>query len=117
MTVLRTLLRIVTNIPHVVVFMAYFFQQLVLANLRVAYEVATPGHNMRAGIVRVETRTRTDLELASLANAITMTPGTLSLEVDPEQHAIFVHTLYVDSREEFLAGIGRMETLLLKALR
>ena len=112
-----TPLRALTRIPHLVAFVGFFLYELVLANLRVAFEVLTPGYSMRAGIVRVHTQTLTDLELTSLANAITMTPGTLSLEVDTVTHDIYVHTLYVDSRERFLADIARMERLLLKAMR
>jgi multicomponent Na+:H+ antiporter subunit E len=112
-----SLLRIVRNVPHAVAFIGFFLYELVLANLRVAYEVVTPTHRMTAGIVRVQTNTRTDFELTSLANSITMTPGTLSLEVDSETHDLYVHTLFLTSREAFLADIARMERLLLKALR
>lgn len=110
-------LRILGNVHHLVVFIAYFLYELVLANLRVALEVLTPTHHMQAAIVRVQTETRTDLELTSLANAITMTPGTLSLEVDSVTHDLYVHTLYLHSRAAFAADIARMERLLLKVLR
>ena len=110
-------LRMLGNVHHLVVFIAYFFYELLLANVRVAYEVLTPTHHMRAAIVRVHTNTRTDLELTALANAITMTPGTLSLEVDSATHDLYVHTLYLSSREAFAADIARMERLLLKVLR
>jgi multicomponent Na+:H+ antiporter subunit E len=109
--------RVLGNLHHLVVFVAYFLYELLLANIRVAYEVLTPTHHMRAAIIRVETRTETDLELSSLANAISMTPGTLSLEVDPVANDLYVHTLFLTSRERFLADIARMERLLLKALR
>ena len=112
-----TALRILGNLHHLVVFAAYFLYELLLANIRVAYEVLTPTHHMRAAIIRVETQTETDLELTSLANAISMTPGTLSLEVDSVSHDLYVHTLFLTSRERFLADIATMERLLLKALR
>lgn len=109
--------RIVRNLPHLAVFIGYFLYELVVANVRVAFEVLTPHHRMRAAIIRVPTTTRTDLELTSLANALTMTPGTLTLEADPETNDLYVHTLFLSSREEFLADVARMERLLLKALR
>jgi multicomponent Na+:H+ antiporter subunit E len=52
-----------------------------------------------------------------LANVITMTPGTLTLEVDPETYDLYVHGLYVDSVEDFRAQIARIERRLLKAMR
>ena len=94
-----------------------FLLELIKANLRVAYEVLTPGFSMAAGIIRVPTRTRSSLEAVLLANAISLTPGTLTLEVDEENHVLYVHGLYVTSRAEFLAGISRIEDLVLDITR
>lgn len=107
----------VRRVPWIVWFVAFFVFELVVANLRVAWEVLTPGFAMRAGIVRVHTRCRTQWELTHLANMITMTPGTLTLEVDTGSNDLFVHSLYVTTREEFQAQITRMENHLLKAMR
>ncbi len=94
-----------------------FLVELVKANLRVALEVLTPGFRMTAGIVRVPTRARTPLELVLLANAISLTPGTLTLEVDEQDRVLYVHGLYVTSRSEFLRGIARIEDLVLDITR
>lgn len=110
-------LRIVTRLPFVLWFAVVFLRELVAANLKVAWEVITPGFGMRAGIIRVPTDCRTDLEMLLLANTITMTPGTLSLEVDTATRDLYVHSLYVPSREAFVADIKALERVLLKALR
>jgi multicomponent Na+:H+ antiporter subunit E len=72
---------------------------------------------MQAGIVRVPTRCRTEWEVMMLANSISLTPGTLTLEVDTATNELFVHALFVRSREEFLDGLARMERSLLGAMR
>jgi multicomponent Na+:H+ antiporter subunit E len=110
-------IRFLRRLPHVLVFLATFAIDIVVANLRVAFEVITPGYAMRVAIVRVPTATRTPLEVTVLANVITMTPGTLTLEVDPETYDLYVHGLYVDSVEDFRAQIARIERRLLKAMR
>jgi multicomponent Na+:H+ antiporter subunit E len=97
--------------------LAIFLVELIKANLRVAIEVLTPGFSMTAGIIRVPTRTRSALEAVALANAISLTPGTLTLEVDEENHVLYVHGLYVTSRSEFLRGIARIEDLVLDITR
>jgi multicomponent Na+:H+ antiporter subunit E len=97
--------------------MLLFLLELIKANLRVAYEVLTPGFSMRAAIIEVPTRTRSSLEAVLLANAISLTPGTLTLEVDEDTRTLYVHALYVPSREEFLADIARLEDLLLDVTR
>lgn len=110
-------LRGLRRLPHALVFAVYFLAEISRANLRVALAVLTPRLDLCPGIVRVPTEARTPLEVTLLANAITMTPGTLTLEVDLETYDLYVHGLYVDSVEEFRAGLARTQRLLLKALR
>jgi multicomponent Na+:H+ antiporter subunit E len=109
--------RFLRRLPHLLIFLVTFAVDIVVANLRVAFEVVTPGYAMRVAIVRVPTSTRTPFEVTALANVITMTPGTLSLEVDPETYDLYVHGLYVDSLDDFRAQIARIERRLLKAMR
>lgn len=111
------ILRWLRRIPHLLVFVAYFLLSLTIANLRVAAAVLTPGLSLRPGIVRVPNDARTPLEVSLLANAYTMTPGTLTIEVDLDTYDLYVHGLYVDSPEAFRASLARTERLLLKALR
>jgi multicomponent Na+:H+ antiporter subunit E len=107
----------VARAGRIVRFAVYFLGQLILANLRVAWEVLTPGYGMRAGIIAVPSRARTDLEIVTLANLISLTPGTLTLEVTEDRSLLFVHTLYVDSPDEFRDRIGELENRLLGAMR
>lgn len=94
-----------------------FLVELVRANLRVAAEVATPGFGIEPAILVVPTRARNLVEAVLLANAISLTPGTLTLEVDEVTRELYVHTLYAPTREEFLAGIARLEDLVLDMTR
>jgi multicomponent Na+:H+ antiporter subunit E len=110
-------LRWLRRLPHIVVFTVYFLVAIVVANLRVALEVVTPGYGMHVGIVRVPTGCRTPLEATILANVITLTPGTLTLEIDPDTLDLYVHGLYVDSLDGFRDDIAKIERLLLKAMR
>jgi multicomponent Na+:H+ antiporter subunit E len=110
-------LRWLRRIPRIAWYAVFFLYELVVANVRIAWEVATPGFSMQPGIVRVPTRCETEWEVMMLANSISLTPGTLTLEVDTDTNDLYVHALYVSSREEFLAGIARMERYLLGAMR
>lgn len=97
--------------------LALFLVELVRANLRVAAEVATPGYGMQAAILVAPTRSRTMLEAVVLANAISLTPGTLTLEIDEETRDLYVHALYAPTREAFLADVARLEDLVLDMMR
>lgn len=105
------------RLVHGLVFVVYFLLELVRANLRVARAVLSTGSALHPAIVRVPSAARTTTEVTMLANAITMTPGTLTLEVDPDTFDLYVHGLDVRDLEVFRAGIARTERLLLKAMR
>ena len=82
-----------------------FAWELVVANLRIAYEVVTPSHNMRPGVVAIPLDAETDAEITLLANLITLTPGTLSLDVSDDRRVLYIHAMYVDDVEELRRSI------------
>lgn len=92
-------------------FLLYFVKELVVASLKVAYEVITPGHGMRPGVVAVPLDVKTDAEITLLANLITLTPGTLSLDVSSDKRVLYVHAMYVKDpgavRKEIKNGLER----------
>ncbi|MEY3072600.1 MAG: hypothetical protein RLZZ353_796 [Actinomycetota bacterium] len=98
-------------------FLVWFGKEVVVANLRVARQVLTPGLDIDAAIVRVPTRCRTSLELVVFANCITLTPGTLTLEADEAERVLFVHGMFVADRPAFLADLAAMEARILRAMR
>jgi multicomponent Na+:H+ antiporter subunit E len=96
----------------------FFLVELVKANLRVAYDVLTPGYRIRPAVVAVPLDARTDLEITLLANLITLTPGTLSLDVAKDRGELYVHALYVDDLETVRQQIKQgFERRVLEVLR
>ncbi len=82
-------------------FNAFFIRELIKANLRVAWEVLTPKDHMRPAIVAIPLDAESDLQITILANFITLTPGTLSLDVSPDRKTLYVHAMYVDDVDQF----------------
>lgn len=99
-------------------FLLYFLGQLVLANLRVVRALLTPLGRLRPAIVAVPLSLDREAEIALLANLITLTPGTLSLELSEDQRTLFVHAIGVSDpaalRHEIRHGFERR---ILEALR
>lgn len=92
-----------------------FFWECFKANLDVAYRVSHPEVPIHPGIVRVKTRLKSDLGITFLANSITLTPGTLSVDVDKEKGLIYVHWIEVKEKDTEKATrriIGRFEPIL-----
>ena len=81
------------RLPRAVRFAGYFMWQLLLSNLRVAYDVITPRLYMRPGIVAIPLDAKTDQEITLLANLITLTPGTLSVDVSDDRRILYVHAI------------------------
>lgn len=86
-------------------FFAYFSWELLQANLRVAHDVLTPKNHMKPAVVAIPLDVTTDEEITLLANLISLTPGTLSLEVSDDRKTLYVHAMYVDDLDEFRATI------------
>jgi len=106
------------KIPKAIGFFFYFVKELIVANLKVAYDIITPKDYMKPGIVAVPLDAETDMEITLLANLITLTPGTLSLDVSKDKKVLYIHTLYLDGIEKFRSEIKNgMEKRLLEVLR
>ena len=84
---------------RLVEFAGFFAVQLVLSSLRVAADVVTPRQLARPGIVAVPLDARTDVEITLLANLVSLTPGSLSLDVSEDRRTLFVHFMFVEDVE------------------
>ena len=83
----------------------FFLVELFKANLNVAHEVITPGFSMQPAIIAIPLDLKSDLGITILANMITLTPGTLSLDVSPQKNMLHVHAMYVKDVEAFRLDI------------
>ncbi|MFC2008785.1 Na+/H+ antiporter subunit E [Chloroflexota bacterium] len=83
-----------------------FLWAMAKANFDVVYRVITG--RIKPGIVRISPQLKNDASVALLANSITLTPGTLSVDVDEKTNDLFVHWINVD--ESVLARTPRDHT-------
>jgi len=89
--------------------------ECVKANFDVAYRVLNPGLPVRPGIVRIRTSLRSDTGLTFLANSITLTPGTMTVDVDADEGILYIHWINVssdDPAERARRIAGRFEPVL-----
>jgi multicomponent Na+:H+ antiporter subunit E len=92
----------VRKFPRTIRFVLYFAWELILANCNVLVAVLlTPTAKLRPGIVAVPIDLKSDAEITMLANMITLTPGTLSLDVSDDCRCLYVHALELDDPEQF----------------
>lgn len=94
------------RVVRIIRFIGYVLWEIVVANVNVARQVLfTPQDRLRPGIVGVPLDLTSDVQITLLANLITLTPGTLSLDVSADRKTLFVHAIDVTSPEEFRRSI------------
>jgi multicomponent Na+:H+ antiporter subunit E len=93
--VLLTSLRLLLYVP-------WQLWQIVLANVDVAYRVLHPKMPIDPLVIEFETSLRGDFALTTLANSITLTPGTITIFVEPEKGKFWVHALAKESAHAHL---------------
>ena len=77
-----------------ILYIPYWFLELTKANIQVAIMVFTG--NIRPGIVKIEPGLKTDLGKTILANSITLTPGTLTVDLEEDSDAMYIHWIKVE---------------------
>ncbi|WP_193175948.1 Na+/H+ antiporter subunit E [Oricola nitratireducens] len=96
---------------RVLALMALFVYELVLSAIRVAILVLTPDMKLKPGIFAFPLRVDRDFEITLLANLITLTPGTLSVDVSDDRRFLYVHALDCSdpdqTREDIADGFER----------
>jgi multicomponent Na+:H+ antiporter subunit E len=106
------------RVPKTARLICYFLVELVRSNLRVLWDVVTPGHISRPGIVGIPLSAQSDLEILLVANLISLTPGTLSIDLAEDRRTLFVHVMFLDDPEGFRKGIKNgLERLVLEVTR
>jgi multicomponent Na+:H+ antiporter subunit E len=94
-----------------------FLWEMLKANIEVAYRVVHPRLPINPGIVKVRTSLQSDIAITLLANSITLTPGTMSVDVDKDSAILYVHWIDVRSPDMELATriiVERFEKILRK---
>ncbi len=83
------------RIYHFIRWCFVFAKALVMANIDVAKKVLAKEINIRPGFLAVSMKASSDFEITSLANAITLTPGTITVHVDRARQQIIIHAIDV----------------------
>ncbi len=105
------------RIPRFFMFLLFFIKELLKANLKVAFDVLTPPWHMQPGVVAFPLKAETDLEITMVANFISLTPGTLSLDVSTDRRVLFIHAMFLQDEQALLAELHEAERRILEIMR
>ena len=99
------------RLQKVIGLISFFAKELLVSNLRVLWDVITPKHISRPGIIGIPLDARTDAEIMLVANLISLTPGTLSLDLSADRKILYIHVMFLEdidrTRQDIKHGIER----------
>ena len=107
-------LAVLRAIPAILLYVGLFVKELLTANLDVAYRVLAPSMPISPQVIEIPLRVETDLAITTLANSITLTPGTLSMDYDDERNSLYVHAIWGENRDAVVAPIRQWEEYALR---
>lgn len=106
------------RVPKIIEFLFFFIGELIRANFRVARTVLSPRLDIRPGVIAVPLDLKSDAEITLLTNLLTLTPGTLSLDVSTDHRILYVHTIDFSNPDEFRSQIkGGFERRVMEIMR
>ena len=106
-----------TSLPGLLRFFRRYARMVVLSNLRVAWEVVTPNNDQIVeAIVAVPLQTQSLPTALLVANAISFTPGSLTIELSQDPMILYVHVLHFTSVDEVRHDVAALEALAMAAV-
>ena len=88
--------------PRYPLFLFYLVKEVIKANIDVAKRILTPGASISPQLIKVPTKQKNDLARVVYANSITLTPGTVSVDLGTDQ--ITVHSLSRETAQDLKTG-------------
>ena len=94
---------------------AHIVGQLVVSNVVVAREILTRGSDVHAGVVECRLGVKSPRTITFIANVLSLSPGILPVQVDPEVPSIHIHVLHLRDPEESRRHVATLERLAVDA--
>ncbi len=95
----------VVYLVRIVRYTLVFLYEVLKANIDVVKIVLSPKLNMTPGIIAYKMDVKTDAGISLLANSITLTPGTLSVDISEDRTTLYIHALHIEDAEDLKKSI------------
>ena len=84
---------------YFLIFLLFLAYEIIWANIRVAYAVLMPRFRAQPALILFPLSCRKDIQITILANIISLTPGTLALEISKDKKTLLLHTMFFKDEE------------------
>jgi multicomponent Na+:H+ antiporter subunit E len=83
----------------IIEFIFYFMMKLIQSNFFIAYDILTPKMHSKPAFMEIPLKLKTDMGMLLFSNLLSMTPGTLSMDISRDKKKVLVHVLYYSTDE------------------
>jgi multicomponent Na+:H+ antiporter subunit E len=102
---MKKVTKMIVRVFRVILFTLFYFKELLLASILLAWDIVRPRKTFSHGIVGVDLDLTNDTAIIALVNLISMTPGSLSVELTQDKKRLYIHAMYLEDPVKFKARI------------
>jgi len=102
-------MKIIKKAYYIVEFIVIYIVKLVQSNMYIAYDILTPKMRTKPDFIYVPITIKSDFGLLLFSNLVSMTPGSLTIDIDKEKAFIEIHVLYNQNKENVLKEIETIQ--------
>jgi multicomponent Na+:H+ antiporter subunit E len=108
----------ISRVWRTILFIGYFLKELVVANFQVARLVLQWEPDVKPGIIAIPLDARSESEITLFSSLITLTPGSLSLDLSRNERVLTVHAINVEDAQDYITKIkSNLEAKVLEVLQ
>ncbi len=103
------------NMIRLLKLIGYMLWQLIKSSIEVAWDVITPTHLHQPELIEIPLACTTDIEKTLLANLLSLTPGTLSIDLNKQNNHLIIHAMFAQDKQKIIDFVkNNLEAKLLK---
>jgi len=107
-------MKLIKKIYYVLEFTGFYLYNLAAANIFIAWDILTPKMRMKPAFMEIPVTLKSDFGLLLFSNLLSMTPGTISMDISEDKKTVQVHVLYYKSDEIMLEDFSRIQNKIKK---
>lgn len=98
---MKRLLNFIIRVLRFALFVLFYFKELTLSSILLARDILRKDHEFQHGIIGIDIDLKKDTSIITLANLISMTPGSLTVDLTPDKKRLYVHAMYLNDPDKF----------------
>ncbi len=103
---MKILIKIIIKIYKLAIFAGTYVLRLIMANILIARDIVSINPRIKPGIIEIKMEVKKDHEILSLVNLISMTPGSLCIDISADKKYMYIHEMYLEDVEQVKKDIN-----------